>query len=281
MKAEKISDHVYVDTSGEGRGNIGAIELPSYTLVVDSTMFPTTARGFRTSLESQTKSPIRKLVLTHCHADHVLGNQIFRDCEIVSSNTLKKRMKQLASTEWTPQKLAEYEEKFPEFTGKLRDVTITLPTKTFEKTMRIEDGDVSATVTHSGGHSEDTSYLYFPKEKTLFSGDLIFAKSFPWGADKTCDPEKWMQGLKRFKEMDIDAIVPGHGPICGREEVENYLHFFEATTAVIKDLIKKDFDEREVASYKGFPEFYPPRRLETRTMSLVNWYNFYKQRTIE
>ncbi len=277
MKAEKISSHVYVDTSGEGRGNIGAIELPSYAIVVDSTMFPATALDFRRSLESQTKSPTRKLILTHCHADHVFGNQVFGDCEIVSSSTLKKRMEQLAQTEWMPHKLAEYEEKFPEFTGKLRDVMITLPTKTFEKAMEISDGDVSVTITHSGGHSEDASYLYLTKEKTLFSGDLIFAGTFPWGADETCNPEKWMETLRRFKEMEVDVIVPGHGSICGKEEIENYLRFFETTIEVIKDMIEKGLDEGEVASHKDFPEFYPPRRPETRTMSLVNWYNFYKQ----
>ena len=79
MKAEKISKHVYADTSGEGKGNIGAIELKNFTIVIDSTISKKTAQAFRTSLESQIKSPIQKLFITHYHADHVYGLQVFKD----------------------------------------------------------------------------------------------------------------------------------------------------------------------------------------------------------
>jgi len=278
VKAHKITENVYADTSGEGRGNIGAIELQNYTIAVDTTMFPQTAVAFRHSLESQIKTPIRKLILTHCHADHVFGNQVFKGCEIISSKPLKQRMEELAPIEWTPKKLMEYEKKFPDLAGKLSEVTITFPTATFEKTMTLKDGDLSVTITHSGGHTEGTSYLYFPKGKILFSGDLIFAKSFPWGGDKTCNPDRWIETLKQFLTMDIERIVPGHGPLCGKEEVKIYLEFFESTTSIMKELIQKNMDEREIAQYKGFPAFYPPHRPEAQMASLVNWYSFYKQK---
>lgn len=277
MEARRIGERVYADTSGEGRGNIGAIELPDYTIVVDSTMFPQTAAAFRTSLESQIKSPVLKLILTHCHADHVFGNQVFEDCEIISSATLKRRMEELARTEWTVDKLLEHERAFPDLRGKLREVRITFPTVTFEKTLTLKDGDLTVTITRSGGHSEDTSYAYFAEEKTLFSGDLIFARSFPWGGDKTCDPQKWTEALSRFKMMEIERIVPGHGPVCDKKEVETYLEFFEATTSMMKELVQKGLNEKEIAEYKGFPDFYPPRRPETRKTSLLNWFNFYKK----
>ncbi len=277
IEAHKICDRIYADTSGEGRGNIGAIELPNYTIIIDSTMFPKTATAFRNSLEDQMKSPIRKLILTHCHADHVFGNQVYKDCEIISSAPLKKRLQEFASTEWTPKKLTECEKTFPEFAGKLKEVKITFPTLTFKRSLTLRDEDLTVTVIHSGGHSEDTSYIYFLKEKTLFSGDLIFAKSFPWGGDKTCNPEKWIETLRRFMTIDIERIVPGHGPICDKEEVETYLEFFESISSVMKELVQKGLDEEEIAEYQGFPDFYPSRRPETKTTSLVNWYNFYKR----
>ncbi len=94
MEACRIGDRTFADISGKGRGNIGAIELPDYTIVIDSTLFPSTATSFRESLEAQIKSPIRKLLLTHYHADHVFGNQIFEDFEIILHHQLMRLMKE-------------------------------------------------------------------------------------------------------------------------------------------------------------------------------------------
>jgi hypothetical protein len=49
MKASRISEHLYADTSGEGKGNISAVELPTSTVVVDSTVSPEIAFAFRSS----------------------------------------------------------------------------------------------------------------------------------------------------------------------------------------------------------------------------------------
>lgn len=278
MKAHKISSRVYADTSGEGRGNIGAIELPNYTIVIDSTLFPQTAATFRASLNSQTKSPIHKLILTHCHEDHIFGNQVFEDCEIISNKTLKKRMEELAPEEWTKKKLIEWEKEVPEYAGKLRNVRITYPTVTFEETLTLKDEDYSVKIVHSGGHSGDTSYIYLPQEKTLFSGDLIFAKSFFWGGDPTFNPEKWISALRNFLNMKIDTIVPGHGSLCDKEEVKIYLEFFQKTSSIMKELVQKELQEKEIVKHKEFPDFYSPYREGVRERALVNWYNFYKRK---
>lgn len=273
MKAHRLGEKIFADTSGEGRGNIGAIELPNYTVVIDSTMFPTTAATFRRSLETQVKSPIKKLVLTHYHVDHVFGNQVFKDCEIISSLQLLKHMKEAARTfELTDSEIKEQ----PEL-AELKELEMTFPTRTFQNTLNLKDNGLSVEITRVGGHTEDTSFVYFPREQTLFAGDLIFAERFPWGGDETCNPTEWITALKLFKELKIEKIVPGHGPVCDKEEVNTYLNFFKDTTTIIKKLIDSGFSGKEVAEYDKFPSFYAPRNPEGRKATFVRWYNFYKQ----
>ena len=249
MEATKIRARVYADTSGEGKGNMGAIELPSFTILVDSTISIKTANSFRKSLESKIESPVRKLILTHYHSDHVLGIPAFKDCDIIASDPYKK----------------------------LRGTVKHNPKITFEKSLALEDREFSVEIVHAGGHTMDSSYVYFPQEKTLFSGDLIFAKTFFYAGDQTFNPDRWTEALKRFMTMEIQTIVPGHGPICSKEEVETYIQFFETTSSIMKQLIKAGAKEKEAVENTSFPDFYPQYREGLRALALTNWYRFYKQ----
>lgn len=249
MEATKVCERVYADTSGEGKGNIGAIELPSFTILVDSTISTKTANSFRKSLESKIESPIRKLILTHYHSDHVMGLPAFKDCDVIASESYSK----------------------------LRRTAKYKPIITFEKSLVLEDRELSVEVVHTGGHTLDSSYVYFPKEKTLFSGDLIFAKTFFYAGDQTFNPDVWVEALKRFMTMEIQTIVPGHGPICNKEEVEMYIRFFETTSSIMKQLVKAGAKEKEAVENTSFPDFHPEYREGIRSLALTNWYRFYKQ----
>jgi len=281
MEAHRLGNRTFADTSGEGRGNIGAIELPNYTVVIDSTLFPSTATTFRKSLETQIKSPIRKLVLTHYHADHVFGNQVFKDCEIISSIQLLQRMEEQARTfELRDSDIKER----PEL-AELKRVEMTFPTTTFERVISLRDDGFVVEITRVGGHTEGSSFVYFPQERILFSGDLIFAKEFPWAGDETCNPEEWMSALKLFKELDVEKIMPGHGPICDKSEIDKYLKFYEEAAAIIKELIERGFTKKEVLKYQDFPSFYTYERrkgaFERRSGTFARWYDFYKQTSSE
>ena len=278
MQACRIGDRTFADTSGEGRGNIGAIELQNYTIVIDSTLFPSTATTFRKSLETQIRAPIRKLVLTHYHADHVFGNQVFKDCEIISTTQLLQHMEKQAHTF----KLSDSDIKERPELAELKCLEMTFPTMTFEKAISLRDDGFIVEITRVGGHTEGSSFVYFPQEHILFSGDLIFAKEFPWAGDETCNPQEWINALKLFKELDVEKIVPGHGPICDKSEIDRYLKFYEETTAIIKNLIERGFTKKEVLQYQDFPSFYTYERrkgaFERRSGTLARWYDFYKHR---
>jgi cyclase len=247
MKASRISEHLYADTSGEGKGNISAIELPTSTVVVDSTVSPETAFAFRSSLESQIQSPVRRILITHYHADHTLGLPAFKDCDIIACKPYST----------------------------LRKDALYQPTLTFETNLLLRDDGFSLEIVHSGGHTADSAYAYLPEEKTLFSGDLIFAKTFFYAGDRTFNPEMWRSALRRFLDLKIERIIPGHGPICDKEEVRTYLGFFDTTCSIMKECAAKGLSEQDATHSREIPAFYPEYRQGIRKLALANWYRFY------
>jgi cyclase len=251
VKASRLATGVYADTSGEGKGNIGAIEMSTYTVVVDSTISSKTAKAFRRSLQAQVETPLRKLVLTHYHADHTLGIPVFKDCEIIAAEPYKT----------------------------LRRARKHQPTRSFEGSLVLRDGDLTVELVHAGGHTEDSSYVYFPREKTLFSGDLIFANTFFYAGDPTFNPETWLAVLNTFLSMEIDIVIPGHGPVCDKDEISVYAAFFNDVSRTVQELVADGAGKREVIEHAGIPKFHKEYRAGLRELALGNWYEFYKRKS--
>lgn len=76
-------------------------------MVAIDSMYPSVAKEFRAYIERTTETTVTKLILTHYHGDHVFGNQIFSDCQIISSRALATRMREVAASQWTREKLEE------------------------------------------------------------------------------------------------------------------------------------------------------------------------------
>ena len=198
MIAEQVTERTYANTTGEGRGNLSAISLPNYAVAIDASMYPSIAKEFRTYIERTTETPVTKLILTHYHGDHVFGNQIFNDCQIISSRALATRMREVAVSQWTREKLEEAAKTRPDSYGRLDldSLEITFPTEIFAKSFKLMDEGLEIVAKKVGGHTVGSTYVYFPTERVLFAGDLIFAQTFPWGGDTTADLNEWIAALK-------------------------------------------------------------------------------------
>ena len=96
MKINRVSERVYANWDPGSRCNAGAIILDDKVLVVDA-QFPTISREFRSAVAEITSKPITHLMLTHIHADHVFGAQVYEDCNIVSQIRLREKMERSLS----------------------------------------------------------------------------------------------------------------------------------------------------------------------------------------
>jgi len=282
MTLEKITDRVYADTNPVGAGNAGAILLQDQVVVVDS-QYLKHAKELRREIERITSKKIRFLLLTHSHSDHVFGNEVFRDCEIVAHRSLKDRMQELLLTTWSKESLekqvAELRKTDPERASRFEGVQITLPTRVFDGEFKIAGGNLDILMRHVGGHTRDSSIVYFPNEQVLFSGDIIFSQTFPYGGDPTADPDEWLQALKDILGMSVKTIVPGHGPICDKREVQAYIDFIETVRIKMIAMIRAGKTSEEITRSENYPAFYSKSADQRRQSTLAQWYKVWRQKS--
>ena len=187
-------------------------------------------------------------------------------------------MREVAADQWTREKLEETAKMRPDSYEPLdlNSLEITFPTEMFDDSFTLTDEGVEIIAKKVGGHTVGSAYVYFPADRVLFAGDLIFAKTFPWGGDPTADLDEWIVVLKEFQQMDIEKIVPGHGPVCDLKEVQAYLDFFEPVAKIMKALIAEGRTQEEVVGSGDYPEFYASETPERRRDTLTQWYQVYK-----
>ncbi|MFX0097337.1 MAG: MBL fold metallo-hydrolase [Candidatus Hodarchaeota archaeon] len=271
MKLDRISKRVYANTEGETGGNVGVIILKDSAVAIDA-QFPVSGADFRSSISSITEKSVSHLLLTHYHPDHVFGNQAFEDCEIVAHRLLKEKMEDNLKTGWTASNLKKLIEGIkkdaPERAWLFKGLRIVLPTKTFDDHFELD----GVKMIHTGGHTAGSSIILVEEDRLLFAGDIIFAKSFPWAGDPTSNPDTWIQTFRRILDLDIDTIVPGHGPVCDKSEVKIQLDWFEGVKDEMKKLIREGRSVEEAIRHDGYPSFYKSKRPEWKENSLRHFY---------
>ena len=267
---EEVSSHTVANTTGLGRGNVGAIGLRNFIITIDSTIYAKTAQLFRQNLEAHFKLPVRYIVFTHYHADHIFGIGPFKDVVSFCSEEMLKNMQSSSIKQTYEQRIKDFIKEDPLAEG----VEFRLPDVAFNKKLIITDEDLYIEVIHLGGHTSGSSIIYFPYEKVLFASDLIFARMFPYAGDATCNPELYIKALETMREMKPDIIVPGHGRILKSYNVlDEYIQFFKDFRTIIKTALSEGIPPNKVE----IPTPYEPISQDFKNVSINHWYDFYKK----
>jgi glyoxylase-like metal-dependent hydrolase (beta-lactamase superfamily II) len=237
-KFEKIADGVYYASGGVGSNNTVIINDDD-VLIVDTGTTPQATRNFLADIRMLTDKPVRYVVNTHFHYDHVDGNQIFGpEVQIIAHDyvhtaistfdVLKRepfmtsqmvnvpaqidRLKQqIASEKDSGRKttlstqLAATERNF----AQLKELKATPPTLTYSSKLVLHRGSREIDLLFLGrGHTGGDTVVFLPKEKIVVTGDLMESRLAYMG-DAFFD--EWVTTLGKLKEIDFDVVLPGHG----------------------------------------------------------------------
>ncbi|MFX0168145.1 MAG: MBL fold metallo-hydrolase [Candidatus Hodarchaeota archaeon] len=280
LKLEQTSPSVWAITDGSTFGNVGCIRLPQGIVVVDTGMSPHLAQKFRNLIHQQVGTQLIAVVLTHYHSDHVFGTQIFGDCPIIGSTALAALYDAQFKATWSPEGLQElitaYQQMRPELAGQLADLQIIPPTQTFKHSLILGEAD-EVCIQHTGGHTAGHSTVYFAPERVLFAADLVFCQQYPYAGDDTNDPPQWMQAFQTILAQPVDVIVPGHGPLCTKDEIRLHLAYFqELENWILTQLDQnRSLDEVIQASASSPPFPYKERADARLSSTLKRWYEYY------
>ncbi|MFM2071764.1 MAG: hypothetical protein RLZZ623_2027 [Actinomycetota bacterium] len=219
---------------GWGWSNAGLVVGDGASLLVD-TLFDLrlTAEMLESMADATLTAPIATLVNTHANGDHCYGNQLVSGAEIVASVATAHEM-----TEVPPAMMAalnaapgEVGDLFRSFFGAFEfdGIEVTLPTRTFERRLDVEVGGRLVELIEVGpAHTAGDTIVYVADAKTMYTGDILFIDGTPivWAGPLS----NWVDACDLMLGMDIETVVPGHGPItdkAGIAGVRDYLAYID------------------------------------------------------
>ncbi len=232
------SVYAYLQPDGTwGWSNAGIVVDGEASLLID-TLFD--LKLTRDMLDTMRKSipaaaHIDMVVNTHANGDHCWGNELVAGAQIIASARTAEEM----NTAISPTMVATLLKRAPEL-GQLGEflshafgsfdfdnITLTPPTKTFEDELILKVGDKEVHLIEVGpAHTLGDTLVHIPADRVVFTADILFIGGHPiiWAGPTS----NWLRACDRILAMDVDTIVPGHGPITDKKgvvEVKGYLEY--------------------------------------------------------
>ena len=231
------------------------------TTVVDALFTPSMTRTLIDEVKRVSMSRIARLVSTHHHVDHTLGNALFpRDTEILAHARAKAEMERVGLGV-----LRIIERMAPRFQGQLEGIEERLPDATFDgEALEIEAGGRRARLLHFGtAHTRGDVMVHLPEEKILFLGDVGFFNVTPMAFEGHVG--NWIRTCDRvLEEIDAEVLVPGHGPLGTKDDLRSFREYLR----LVYDESRRAFDagatEREATAsieLGAYAEWGEPERL--------------------
>jgi glyoxylase-like metal-dependent hydrolase (beta-lactamase superfamily II) len=252
-KVEKVAENVYC-IFGQG-GNIGLVVTAKHAVLIDD-QFERLVPGLMEAVQSITDKPIKYLVNTHGHPDHVGGNVVLEKqvSAIIAHANVRKHM------------VTEQAKLDPAKRGGLPELALGSEDAKERARLDIHLDGTEIHLLHMGpGHTDGDVIVGLPDTHAMHMGDLFFLGMLPY-----IDIENGgsFDGLVAQVSSvaswipDDARIIPGHGPVCGKKELARYRDFLLVVQAHVKANPGKDaaalaasFDGAAWPEWKPRPEF--------------------------
>ena len=237
----EISPGIFVETDQRG-ANYSAILTDDGFVVIDSPIVPKQALAFRDDLKRIAgDKPFLYIINTDHHRGHIVGNQYFVPTPVVAHDIAWKHMKGYGDN--FKQRVIDSFKKEPEIQAQFTDIQIIVPKITFSHRLDIVRGGRDIRIIRIGGHTAATSAVWLANEKILFVGDAVWVDQHPYMAQG--NSKEWLDGLTFIRKLRSDQIVPGRGPVCGREGTERMSEYIRYMRARVRTFHRQGRTKQE------------------------------------
>jgi glyoxylase-like metal-dependent hydrolase (beta-lactamase superfamily II) len=281
MQAKQVVPNVYyvqgVSELGSSANqnfisNAGFVVTPAGVVVIDALGSPELARRMLAEIANVTNKPIHTVVLTHYHADHIYGLQVFKDLgahivahgaarEYLTSDTARLRLESSRQELW------------PWVDEKTRlvpaDEWLAGPNVLTVGGVRFDIQPVGPS------HTAEDLVVYLPQQKVLFSGDLVFRNRIPFVGQ--ADSRHWIVAMESLLKFDSRWVVPGHGPISNDAKADmnltrDYLIYLRETMGrAAKDMepFESAYASTDWSKFEKMPLFKSANRMNAYNTYLL------------
>ncbi len=287
LRAEPVADGVWAFFGAAALGspanrnfisNAAFVVTTEGVVVIDALGSPVLAAEMLAEIRRITPQPVRHVIVTHYHADHIYGLQVFRDAgasvwahaaarAYLQSDTAAQRL-QASRTDLAP---------WVDAATRLvaADHWLTAPQTT------ITLGGMDFRIVHVGpAHTPEDLVVFVPQRGLLFSGDLFFRGRIPFVGQ--ADSRAWIESLQGLMALGATLVLPGHGPVSRDPAADlaltrDYLlHLRQAMGAAAQQLepFEEAYARTDWSQFEGLPLFRAANR-----MNAFNTYLLMEQQT--
>jgi len=271
MELKRVSPHVYyvqgkagIATDNQGFiSNAAAIVTDEGVVVVDALGSPSLAELFLRKLRHVTPKAVKTVIVTHYHADHIYGLQVFKEqgAEVVAPAGYQEYFDAPVAEERLE------ERRFSLSPWVNDDTRLVRPDRVLDRDATLRLGDVELEITYVGAaHSEGDLTVLVKPDRVLISGDIIFEGRVPFTG--SADTSHWLEVLEKLDKSDLAALIPGHGPAAREPDKTvrltlDYLRYTRSKmAAAVEEMIPFDeaYEATDWSAFEKLPAFEATHR---------------------
>ncbi len=253
--------------SAENKGftsNAGFVVTAEGVVVFDALGTPTLGRAMRAAIAKVTPQPVRRVIVSHYHADHVYGLQALRapGVEIWGHRKAEAYFTSGVADERLAQRRTDL------FPWVDETTVVVKPDVWLERDTEFRLGGLTFRLIHVGpAHAPDDLMLYVPEDRLLYAGDLIFSGRIPFVGNG--DSKGWLAAMDTMIALDPAVVVPGHGPAS--RDVKRDLALTRDYLVYLRETMGRAVSELEAfddayartnwSRYRALPAFEPANRI--------------------
>ncbi|MPM30482.1 Hydroxyacylglutathione hydrolase [bioreactor metagenome] len=256
---QKLTKNVYTETKIRGCN-------PSIVLTREGSVFIDTAQWITTLLEMRAfaleRGPIKALINTESHIDHIFGNHWFvGECPVIAHENLEKTFWKIppafnqTTYDYSVDIIRRQDPEGLPYMPAEKDYILNKPNVTFSDRMAFRLGDHDFKLYFTPGHSDANISVFVPQERTVFVGDTVFQGCQIWL--HTVDFDALFQSLHFLSTLEVDYIVPGHGEVIGKKELKDQVAFLHDWLSAVATGIAKGWDKEECVKRISFADRCP------------------------
>lgn len=271
MELKQVSEHVYYVQGKAGIAidnhgfisNAGFVVTDEGVVVLDSLGTPSLAYMLLEKIRSVTDKPIIKVVVTHYHADHIYGLQVFKElgAKIVAPVGVMKYLNSAKAASLLEDRRFTLEPWVNESTY------LVVPDVIVDKATTFQHGGINFKIDVLGeAHSDGDLTLFVEPDRVLFSGDIIFEGRVPFLGD--ANTKKWLDTLIKMETSKVAALIPGHGPAAKEpnQAISATRHYLAKIRSVMANAVKnldgfaETYDATDWSEFEKLPAFAEANR---------------------
>src|SRR5215472_5077017 len=212
---KQIGQGVYAAISGRAGGNTGFIIGDNAVLVVDTFISQAPARDLLAEIRKVTNLPVKYVVNTHYHLDHVAGNAVFTEAgATVIAHRNERPWVRTENLKFFQQNGAT-----PTAEQRAQVASLVEPQLTYDQILEAHLGSRLVRVVYFPGHTGGDSVVYVPDANVVFTGDLAWNQRIPNLIDATTS--SWIETVDKILAAHPGAtFIPGHGDLANAQDLK-------------------------------------------------------------